>query len=264
MSLRFQIEKLEDVDEPQRALYVPVKKNEDDEKPAYYQLDVDGAPDPQEVQRLRGHNTKLLDELKEVKKRRFLTPEETKKFEELQQKEALFGREQESANREAELRINEVRAQTTKELEAANVERDKYRGLYHAEKWQGRARQAILAKGGNPDLLLPHVQGLVVPVEDEHSGEVDIRIKDTKAKEGDPKFRFNSAGAYMSIEDLVANDLMKSYPQAFDGVNADGGGATGRDGRGAAGRDGVPANVGQVEEMPMEAFDKARNAGDIQ
>lgn len=75
----------------------------------------------------------------------------------------------------------------------------------------GAASVALVKHKGAPELLLPHVMGQADMVKDD-SGEYVVRIKDPEGS-----YRINGSGAFMGVDDLVAEMKTKeAFARAFE------------------------------------------------
>lgn len=115
-----------------------------------------------------------------------------------------------------------------KALEKERATAQRLRTSLERQVVRAEAVRAIAAAKGDPDLLLPHVLASVAVVEE--GEEFVARVLDPKDR---GKHRFNSKGEYMSIAELVAEDLRERFPRAFEGSGTAGSGASGSTGGGS-------------------------------
>lgn len=208
--LKLVIDKIEDVEEPFRALY--------EAKDGKFHLKVDGIEDTSSLHSaLRSERASRANLEKKVKAWESLgkSDEEIKTLIAQAEKD-----EEDKAKKAGEFdKLREGMAtQHAKDLKAkddvvASMKKSLVRYLVDAQ-----ATAALAAAKGSADLLLPHVQRNVRVVEE--SGEYVVKVVDAK---GEP--RFNGKGEPMGIADLVGEMRQSDiYGRAFEGSGQSGSG----------------------------------------
>lgn len=205
--LKLNVDSLEAVDEPLRALYEP-----DGDK---FKLKVEGLEDTaglksalQKERKTAGELQKQTNAWKALGK----TPEEIQELLEAQE-----ARQQTEAERKGEweklrTQMNDKHA---KDLQTKDETIGAMRRRLEAELVDAKATAAIASAKGVPELLLPIVHRFV-KVDD----DFNVQIVDAK---GDP--RVNGKGEPLSISDLITEmKATELYGRAFDGSGQTGGG----------------------------------------
>lgn len=231
MSLKFEIDSLDGLDETQKAFYV--------EKDGKYRLAVDGLPEPEDTASLKSALQKerkaAADAAKRAKQYEGLglsaeeiaeLVEARKKAEEDKAKNA--GEWDKLKNQLNEKHQNELK-QRDQSVASMKATLEKY--LINSQ-----AVSAIAAEKGIPELLLPHVQRFTRVVEQD--GEYAVQIVDAK---GDP--RINAKGEPLTISDLIQEMKadVKVFGRAFEGSGQSGSGTQPNSGSG-----GTPGNGGDA------------------
>jgi hypothetical protein len=220
MALKLTIDKLEDVDEAARPLYVAQGDK--------FILPVE-LPTPEDTSGLKSalaKERKLAGELEKQTKRWATlgkTPDEIE-----QMLEAQAQLEADKAAKAGEW--DKLRAQMNDkhalDLRTKDETITAMRKRLEAELVDAKAVAAIAAAKGVPELLLPHVQRHVKV--DEH---FNVNVVDAK---GDP--RVNGKGEPLSIFDLIAEmKATEIYGRAFEGSGQSGSGTRPTNGTGGAG-----------------------------
>lgn len=186
-----------------------------------FRLSAEGMVPEEDVAGLKRNQEKLLREKKalEGKMGDFDLDEWNKLKDEKAKREQIEAEKKGEFDKlRAKIEADSQKAIQEREARAAKLQANLYVALV-----RGDAARAIAAAKGNADLLLPHIESAVEVVED---GESFVpRVKD--AKNGG--HRFGKGTEYMTIPELV-NEFKEKFPQAFEGVNANGSGANGRTG----------------------------------
>lgn len=107
----------------------------------------------------------------------------------------------------------------TKELGAKDARIGKLTKAMERRLVQAELIKAIVAKKGDPDLLLPHAERFVKVRETEE--DFEAFVADEK---GNPRYA-DGQGKPMDFETMVEQVLKPKYPRAFDGTGSSGGGA---------------------------------------
>lgn len=213
MALKFSVEKLDDVDEAFRPLYV--------EKDGKFVLDAEGIPAPSD-------DTGLKTALQKERKAREDLEKQVKKWQRLGKSDAEIEAmiadaakaEEEKATKAGEwdkLKA-QMNAKHADDLRSADEKVSAMKRALERHLVDAQATAAIAAAKGVPDLLLPHVQKHVKVVEE--NGEFKVVVTDVK---GDP--RVDGKGEPLSISDLVVemrgSDI---FGRAFEGTGSSGSG----------------------------------------
>lgn len=210
MALNLVVDKLDEIAEPLRGLYV--------EKDGKFQLDVADLPQPEDTSGLK-------TALQKERKAREALEKQVKGWQKLGKTEAeieelLEAQTQAEAERAAKAgEWDKLRAQMNEkhatELKAKDEKLSTVESRLRAEIVDKAAVAAIAAAKGVPELLLPHVQRHVKVDEN-----YNVQVVDAK---GDP--RVNGKGEPLTISDLV--DEMKQteiFGRAFEGSGHSGSG----------------------------------------
>lgn len=213
--LKLTVDKLEDVDEKHRDLYV--------ERDGKYELDADGVPDLRTALKTANAEARNLR-----LKYKDIDPDEVKQtkaeLEELRTKAA--GPEQLEALK------NQLVTAHGKEKQKLQARIDSLTAAYEDTAITSAATVAIADAKGAPALLLPHVRKSVRLADVD--GRPAVQVVDDK---GNP--RVNKDGQPLTIKDLVEEMRADTtFGRAFDGSNAGGAGSgsSGGGGGGAAGK----------------------------
>lgn len=254
MGKPFSVDSLEQIPEADRGLYV--------ERGGKFYVDLEGAPDPAELERLRRHSEKLLGDLKRAKESGSLTAEEKTLLETLKAEKEEREAAELVKKGEFEKRLQQVQEAGKKRETAAEEKARKYRERLVGTALQVRAQSAFKATGGDAEILMPHLERDVEAIENEQTGEIEFRIRE---KPGSPTpHKFNAAGAPMSIDEYVELELKKRFPRAFDIPAASGSGALGTSGAtSGAGGAGAKLDANAVEALDFETYRAQRAAGKI-
>jgi hypothetical protein len=218
MPLKLVVDKIEDIDEPQRPLYV--------EKDGKFHLDVDGIEDTAPLKKSLESARRVERDIKkkiEAWEKLGKTPEEIAemlaKLEDDVHQKAIKDGDWEAAKKQMlekhDKEMDKLRQQLgLKDSEIVTLRSSIEKGMLERE-----ATQAITAEKGKAVLLMPHVTKYAkVLVED---GRTEIQVVDDK---GQP--RFNGKGDPMTLLELVAEmRLSDTYGQAFEGTGSSGSGS---------------------------------------
>ena len=158
-----------------------------------------------EVAGLKAKRDELLQKLAKATERLKLVPED-------------FDPERWTKAQEAAENGKSAEERLTKQLEAGKAREAKLESALHKATIVSEATRAIAAEKGNADLLLPHV--LEVAQVAEEDGAFVARIRDKRNG-----VRYGNSGEPLTIAELVTTDLKTRFPQAFEGVNANGSGS---------------------------------------
>lgn len=208
--LKLTVDKLDEVDEALRPLYV--------EREGKYELDVDGVPDLRAALKTANREaatlrTKFKDvDLEEVAALR-------------EQVEELKTKAGPEALESIKKQMNEAHG---KEREKLQKRLDKVRATMEEALVDGEASRALAELKGSPTLLLPHIRKHVKIAESDEG--FAIQVVNSK---GEPRVRDD--GAPVTIKQLV--EEMKGaaeFGRAFDGSGAGGTGSGGASGGGGA------------------------------
>lgn len=210
MALKLVVEKLEEVPELSRALYV--------QKDGKFHLDLEGYEDPAGLKSALSkerETAKKATQLAKVYEDLGLSAEEIKALVDGKKKadedKAKAGGEWDKLKTQ----LNESHGKVVGEKEARIKALE---GLIESTLVDGEATKAIAEAKGNATLLRPHIKQFVRVVEE--GGKYQIKVVDGK---GDP--RLNGKGDPMTVAELVGE--MRSsdvYGVAFEGTGRGGGG----------------------------------------
>lgn len=114
---------------------------------------------------------------------------------------------------------SQLKEHHAKELETGNAKLLKVRKAMEQRLVQAELTKAIVARKGDPDLLLPHAERYVRVRETED--DFEAYVVDEK---GHPLFT-DGSGSPMNFDALVEQKLVPKYPRAFEGTGSSGGGA---------------------------------------
>jgi len=205
--LKLNVDSLEAVDEPLRALYV--------ERDGKFQLNVDGIEDTGGLKSaLSAERKRAADLEKQTKAWKSIgkTPDEIAELLEAQEARALTEAEKKGEWDKLKTQMNTAHETA---LKAKDETIGAMRRRLEAELVDAKATAAIAAAKGVPELLLPIVQRFVKVDDDFH-----VQIVDAK---GDP--RVNAKGEPLSISDLITEmKATELYGRAFDGSGHTGSG----------------------------------------
>lgn len=209
--LKLTVDKLDDVEEAQRGLYV--------EREGKFELDVDGVPELRSAlktanREAQNYRTKYKD----------IDPEEHRSM------VTELAELREKAGPEA---LEAIKAQMNsahgRELDKLRKKTDAMRGQLEASLIEGAATAEVLALKGAPALLLPVVKKRTRLVEGD-DGVFAVQVIDDK---GQPSVRGD--GTPRTIKELVEElRADESYGRAFDGSGSAGSGMGGGGGGGRA------------------------------
>jgi DNA-binding transcriptional MerR regulator len=212
MALKFTVDSLDSIPEPQRALYA---KTEDGK----WRLDLDGYEDPTGLKRaLDAERDQKRDAVKLSKAWKDLgkTPEE---IQELLEQKAQADRDKLTKAGE----WDKLKAQISEAHAAELAKREERNGLLTKQLERhlvdAAATAALAAASGSSELLLPHVKARTKVVEE--NGEFVVRVVDAS---GNP--RVDGKGEFLSIKDLVSEMRQSEvFLPAFKASGTSGGGA---------------------------------------
>lgn len=214
MSLKFEVESLDGLDEKVKSLYT--------EKDGKYRLSVEGIPEPEDVTPLKSALAKerkaAADAAKIAKQYQGLglTAEEIAEL--VEEKKKADEEKAKSAGEWDKLK-NQLNEKHQKELDEERGRVTTMKTTLEKHLINAQAVAAIAGEKGVPELLLPHVQRFTKVVEQD--GEFVVQIVDAK---GDP--RINAKGEPLTIPDLIKE--MKAdvnvYGRAFEGSGQSGSG----------------------------------------
>lgn len=209
--LKLAVDKIDDIEEPLRALY--------EEKDGKFRLKVDGLENeyvPREV--LKKANDESAARRKELEpfKKLGKTEEEIRQLIEAAEKAEEIKAKRAGDFEKLRESMTAEHAKQLKAKEDALAKKDKAIERYLID---AQATAALAAAKGSADLLLPHVQR-ATKVFEEENGDYVVKVIDAK---GEP--RFNGKGEPMSIADLVSEMRQsESFGRAFEGSGQTGSG----------------------------------------
>lgn len=214
MSLKFEIDSLDGLDEKVRGLYV--------EHDGKFRLAVDGLPEVEDVTPLKTALQKERKAAADAAKRAKqyeglgLTAEEIAEL--VEEKKRAEEDKAKNAGEWDKLK-NQLNDQHQTELKQRDQSVASMKTTLEKYLINAQAVSAIAAEKGIPELLLPHVQRFTRVVEQD--GEYAVQIVDAK---GDP--RINAKGEPLTISDLIQEmkSDVKVYGRAFEGSGQSGGG----------------------------------------
>jgi hypothetical protein len=218
VTLKAVVENLDDVPEPQRALYKEAEGG--------FRLDVEGVEFPDDVRALRSALERERADNKSLKRKLATMPEDFDPEKWASMTEAQRKAEEESAKDKGQW--ESYKAQLTdnfaKELkrrdEKLTTRERKIRELLVTV----RATTELAELGASARLLMPHIEALTEVTEEDGDWKVYVLGDDGKRRVG-------KAGDPMSIKELVAEMReSKEYAPAFPSSGASGGGAAPRQG----------------------------------
>lgn len=245
MPLKMTVEKLDDVDEALRTLYV--------EKDGKFHLSVDGiedtAPLKNALQKERAARGELEKKVKSWEKSG-KSPEDIDALLEQQRKDEEYKLQQAGEWDKLKAQMNAKHQEDLKvvaaKVDAKEKEVSSMRTTLEQHLVDAQVTSAIAANDGIPDLLLPHVQRNVKVVEKD--GHYSIMVVD---KDGSP--RVNGKGDPLSISELVSE--MKTsdiFGRAFKGSGHSGSGT--RPNSSAGGSGGIAKRSELKNEKDRSAF----------
>ena|SRR5215813_2021839 len=223
MALKLMVEKIDDVEEVNRPLYV--------EKDGKFRLDVEGVED---VAPLRAQLTRVnrenasrrvaVEKYEKLGKTAEELEEMLTQFEEMKSKieaghkpedlDLIRKQAAEAATKEAAKQIKKAQDDAA----AAAQERDTIRGQYERSAINTAVLAAIGEHKGNAKLLTPFVLQFVRPKQED--GRLHLRVVNDNGDE-----RFNSKGEPMTPSELIAEMAQQDdFARAFEGSGNSGGG----------------------------------------
>lgn len=235
--LKLMLDKIEEVDETVRSLYV--------EKNGKYYLDLENYEDAATMaDSLRKERVsrrdldKKLRTFRERLKKIGLDPEEVDELDDdtlaetfavVNKKETPSPKPNDGATitkAEHETLLAGVKKTVEKDLQKANDRAAALQRALESQVIETAALQAIGSAKGTPKLLMPHIRSTVKVIEED--GKFEVRVLDEK---GEPR---EKGGKWMGVADLV-EEMRNSedFSRAFDATNNGGGGAPPGGGGGA-------------------------------
>lgn len=232
--LKLTVEKLDEVDEALRPLYV--------EREGKHELDVDGVPELRAALKTANREAATLRT-----KYKDIDPEEVETMR--QQVEELKTKAGPEALESIKRQMNEAHG---KEREKLQQKLDRLRASLSDALVEGEAARVLAEMKGSPTLLLPHIRKSVKITETDDGFAVHV-------VNGKGESRVRDDGSPMTIKQLV--EEMKGAPEfgrAFDGSGAAGTGSGGGSGGGGAAKKRSQMTVEQkaayVAEHGQEAY----------
>lgn len=235
MTLKSRVDKIEDVEEAQRSLYV--------ERDGAFFLDADYSDVVSAAtKKANSEAAKFRHELKAFAELGMSAEEIQalkKAREEDEETKSLKGGEFDKLKKQ-------LVDQHSAELKKKDDSIGNMRSTLEKHLVDGAAIAALAAAKGSTELLLPHVRSKVKVFED--GGEYVARVVDVK---GDP--RVNAKGDFLSIAELVSEMRSSdSFSRAFDGDGAGGGGMPPGGGKQGSGSSGSTAKSMAEARTPKE------------
>jgi len=233
MPLKFTVDSLDTIPEPQRSLYT---KAEDGK----FRLDLDGYEDPVN---LKTALTKEREEKRDAVKMAKAWKELGKTPEEIQ--ELLAAQQQADAEKLTKAgEWDRLKAQMTEQHNAALGKKDERLGTLTKQLERhlvdAAATAALAAAGGSAELLLPHVKARTKVIEE--AGDFVVRVV---GADGNP--RVDGKGEFLSIKDLVSEMRQSDvFAPAFRAPGTTGGGAS------ASGSSGSQQTKGKIDGTEAE------------
>jgi hypothetical protein len=210
MGLKVKVEKLEDVEEQYRSLYI--------EKDGAWHLDAEGIEDAGGLQKALAaarREAKTFEGQVAAWKKLGKTPEEINEMirAAAEAEEAKARNEGQWDKLRAQLEGNHQKAMADQQAENARL-----RKQIEALMVDAAATAQIADSKGSPHLLLPHVQKQTRVIEE--NGQFTVRVVDAK---GDP--RLGPKGEFMTIGELVSEmRASEQFGRAFEASGASGSG----------------------------------------
>lgn len=208
MSLEYKVESLDGLDDSVQSLYVQVDDG--------YVLDVQGAADPSEVERLRSHNSKLIGEKRALAEQ--YADVDIEMWNEFKQSartaEEDRARQEQDIDRLLELRSSEMK----KEFETKLTERENKLNATTKELRELKIDGAIMRAANEVGVKPNAVDDVLL------HGRTSFDLEDGKvvSKDKEGNVRFNASNEPYSISEFV-QDLVKEKPYLLE--ESTGGGA---------------------------------------
>ncbi len=238
MALKLSVDKLDDVEENLRSLYV--------EKDGKFSLAVDGIEDTSALKEALRKERKRADDAEKQRKaweKSGKTPDEIQELIEAQEQRALTEAERKGEWDKLRGQMNEKHA---KDLQTKDETIGQMRKRLEAELIDAKAVAEVAAQGGNPKLLLPHVRQHVKVDEDFNVVVVDAKGVPRVDGKGDP----------LTISALIAEmKAADDFGQAFKGSEHSGSGT--RPNNGGGNLPNTPAGVPKSWTEAKTAEEKA-------